>query len=375
MKISTRLCVAAIATVGLIGIGATAANAATDSPQTRGAGSVFVQTDGVAGNAVVAYDRLADGTLRQSGTYPTGGLGIAQGGSVVDHLASQSSLAEDGGTLFAVNGGSNTITAFLRLGDGLVRRQVIGSGGDAPVSIAVHGDRVFVLNARAGGSIQGFIDIGGHLIGVPSWHRALGLNPNATPEFTSTPAEIAFTPDGTKLVISTKGGSSSFDVFTLSLFGPSEQPVVTSVPGAVPFGFQFDAAGRLVASEAGSNSVATFTVAANGALTKVAEQATGQSATCWIVIDGQFVYASNAASGTLSGYQLGQNGSLTALGTAQTDAGTVDAAVSQDGQYLYVQTGAAGNVDEFRVASNGSLQRIGTITVQGAVGGEGIVAN
>ncbi|WP_308465416.1 lactonase family protein [Rathayibacter soli] len=378
MKIATRLCVAAIATASLIGAGATAANAdtvAADAPNARPVGTVLVQTDGLTGNAIVSYDRLPDGTLRQAGTYPTGGLGVALGGSVVDHLASQSSLAADGNAVFAVNGGSNTITSFLQFGDRLIQRQVIGSNGEAPVSIAAHGARVFVLNARGGGSIQGFLNLGGHLISVPAWHRALGLNPNATPEFTSTPAQIAFTPDGSKLVIATKGGTSSFDVFTMNLLGPSQLPVVTSLPGAVPFGFQFDAAGRLVTSEAGTNSVASFTVNSDGSLTKISEQATGQKATCWLVIDGQFVYASNAGSGTLSGYQLGQDGALTALGTTPTDAGTVDAAVSRDGQYLYVQTGAAGNVDEFRVAPNGSLQSIGTVTVPGAVGGEGIVAN
>ena len=39
------------------------------------AGAVFVQTDAVGGNAVAAYARAADGTLRAAGTYQTGGLG------------------------------------------------------------------------------------------------------------------------------------------------------------------------------------------------------------------------------------------------------------------------------------------------------------
>src|SRR5580704_14032365 len=59
------------------------------------AGEVFVQTDALSGNAVVVYDRAADGTLRQAGTYPTGGEGGRLTGSVADHLASQGSLSYD----------------------------------------------------------------------------------------------------------------------------------------------------------------------------------------------------------------------------------------------------------------------------------------
>src|SRR5579862_3857289 len=57
--------------------------------------AVFVQTDNLAGNQVVAYHRAPDGTLTQAGTYATGGLGGQLSGSVVDHLASQGSLTYD----------------------------------------------------------------------------------------------------------------------------------------------------------------------------------------------------------------------------------------------------------------------------------------
>ena len=36
---------------------------------------VFVQTDNLAGNQIVAYDQAANGSLTQAGTYNTGGLG------------------------------------------------------------------------------------------------------------------------------------------------------------------------------------------------------------------------------------------------------------------------------------------------------------
>lgn len=361
--------VAAAAAVATALLGGGAAQAATGQDPV---GAVFVQTDGLAGNAIVAYDRNADGTLTQAGTYATGGLGLQLTGSVVDHLASQGSLAQTGGSLFAVNAGSDTITSFAVRGDRLAKLQTTGSGGDAPVSIATHDRRVFVLNARGGGSIQGYLNVGGILVKVPSWHRGLGLNPAATPEFVTTPGQITFTPDGSKLIVTTKANTNAFEVFSTVGFGLSASPVVTTVPGTVPFGMQFDAAGHLVAVEAGPSAIVTFAVNGDGSLTQLARAATGQAAACWIVVDGAHAYTSNAGSASLSGYRLGAGGSLTALGNTATDKGTVDAATA--GGFLYVQTGATGTVDEFRMNADGSLTPIGSALVPGAVGGEGIVA-
>lgn len=345
-------------------------------PPPRGPeGAVFVQTDNLAGNSVVAYGRESDGTLVEEGTYPTAGLGGQLEGSVVDHTASQGSLALDAQNhlLYAVNAGSNTITVFAVDGDRLQREQVLPSGGEFPVSVTTHGNLVYVLNARGGGSIQGYVQIGGQLNAIGSWNRALGLDPTATPEFTHTPGQIAFTPGGSQLVVTTKGNTSSVDVFGVDGFGrPSTTPVVNSLPGTVPFAVSFDQAGRLQIAEAGTNAVASFTIGAEGILTPVTSVATGQAATCWIVGVGQFEYASNAGSGTVSGYIEGTT--LTPLGNTATHGGTVDAA-SAGGRYLYVQTGAEGIVDEFTVEANGSLTALGSVTVPGSVGGEGIVAS
>ena len=169
-------------------------------------------------------------------------------------LASQGSLALDAQNhlLYAVNAGSNTITVFGVDGDRLQRQQVLPSGGEFPVSVTTHGNLVYVLNARGGGSIQGYVQIGGQLVEVGAWNRTLGLDPTATPEFTHTPGQVAFTPAGSQLVVTTKGNTSSVDVFGVDQFGrPSATPVVNSLPGAVPFAVSFDQAGRLLIAEAG----------------------------------------------------------------------------------------------------------------------------
>jgi 6-phosphogluconolactonase (cycloisomerase 2 family) len=368
---------AGIGGLAAIAAGAFAAPAGAATPA-HAHGTVFVQTDNTKGNAVEAYDRSVDGTLHQAGSYSTGGVGGVLDGSVVDHLASQGSLTYDRahGLLYAVNAGSNTVTVFGVDGDRLHRRQVISSGGTFPVSVAVHGNLVYVLNARDGGSVQGYLRVGGLLLRIPSWHRDLGLNPAQTPEFTSTPGQVTFTPDGSKLIVTTKGNGNDIDVFGVDAFGgPSARPVVTPDPGNVPFAGTFDAHGHLVLSEAGPNAVATFDVRRDGKLDLISRVATGQTATCWILRAGSTVYASNAGSGTLSAFATNGNGGLQSLGNTTTDGGTVDTAVTGNGRYLYAQTGANGIVDEFQVGAHGALTKIGSVTVPGAVGGQGIAAS
>jgi WD40 repeat protein len=342
------------------------------------AGAVFVQTDNTAGNAIAVYDRGRGGTLSPAGTYATGGNGGVLAGSVVDHLASQNSLVYDAdqGELFAVNAGSNTVSAFDVNGDHLHLRQVVSSGGSFPVSITVHGDVLYVLNALSGGTIQGYRLLNGSLAPIPGSSRALGLDPNATPQYVTTPGDIAFTPDGRDLLVTTKDNTNDIDVFSVNAFGlPAATPVVNSEPGDVPFSVAFEGLNQVAVGEAGPNAVATFTLRGNGTLTPNTSVGTGGTATCWLIADGPLLFAGNAGSATENSLLATPFGGLSLTATTNTDGGTVDAATSRDGRYLYVQTGAAGIVDEFHVGFGGSLSEVGSVTVPQAVGGEGIATS
>jgi 6-phosphogluconolactonase (cycloisomerase 2 family) len=346
-------------------------------PPYRSDHPVFVQTDNIAGNQVIAYDQGRDGSLTEVGAYPTEGLGGELEGSVVDHLASQGSLAYDADNhlLYAVNAGSNTVSVFAVFGDRLFLQQVIGSGGSFPVSVAVDHGLVYVLNAEEGGSLQGYRAAFGRLFPIPASTRALGLNPTETPQFTHTPGQVAFSPDGSQVIVTTKGNGSAIDVFGVQAFGRlSPTPVINSEPGTVPFAVTFDQEGNLLVSQAGTNAVTSYVLHDDGTVAPLSTVATGGQATCWVVRSGSVVYASNAGSAGVSSVGIGAGGQLTSLATTETSAGTVDAAVAANGRYLYVQGGAAGTVDEFQVGLQGALTKVGTVTVPGAVGGEGIVA-
>ncbi|MEV8034913.1 beta-propeller fold lactonase family protein [Streptomyces sp. NPDC086182] len=381
MQKITRLAMAVATALTAAAVGTPSVSAAARSGDGHDRGShhaVFVQTDNPAGNQIVAYRRAENGRLTQARTYDTKGLGGVLAGSVADHLASQGSLTYDShhALLYAVNAGSDTVSVFSVDGDRLVLRQVIGSGGRFPVSVAVHGDDVYVLNALDGGSLQGYTLHRGRLHEQAGRHRDLGLDPNATPQFTNTPGQVGFTGDGSQLVVTTKANGSNLLVFNLDRSGtPAHSPVVTNLPGAVPFAFVPNGRHGLFLAEAGTNAVATFTIHRDGTASQEAYAATGQSATCWIVAARSLLYASNAGSSTLSGFRTSDHGRrLTLLGNTPTDPGTVDAATTPDGRFLYVQTGVNGIVDEFEVNHDGSLTPLGSRTVPGGVGGEGIVA-
>jgi DNA-binding beta-propeller fold protein YncE len=359
---------------------ATPALASTAAPAFGSGGAshaVFVQTDNTSGNQVVAYHRASDGTLSPAGTYAAGGLGGVLAGSVVDHLASQGSLSYDPrhALLYAVNAGSDTVSVFAVNGDRLALRQVLSSGGSFPVSVAVHGDLVYVLNALGGGRLAGYRVLGGGLVPIPGSGRALGLDPTASPQYTNTPGQVAFTPDGSQLIVTTKANGNDIDVFGVRFDGGlSAAPVVNSEPGTVPFAISFDLYGHLLIAEAGTNALATFALAPSGTVSLVDAVPTGASATCWVAPAGPFLFASSAGSASESGYSSSFGGQLSLLGAAATDAGTVDASAAAGGRFLYVQTGGSGIVDEFAVGAGASLTEVGAVTVPGAVGGEGIVA-
>src|ERR1700722_11482627 len=165
MRKTTRLGLATGAALGLATlvapVAAGAAGAAGDGGGWNPGGAnhvVFVQTDNTSGNQVVAYDRADNGALTWKHTYATGGLGGVLTGSAVDHLASQGSLTYDqrNNLLYAVNAGSNSVSVFSVWGDQLTLRQVVNSGGSFPVSVAVHGNLVYALNAENGGTVQGY---------------------------------------------------------------------------------------------------------------------------------------------------------------------------------------------------------------------------
>jgi len=332
----------------------------------HGARAVFVQTNDPAGNEIAVYDRAGDGTLTRAGTYATGGLGgIASPGTESDHLASQGSLAltRSHHLLIAVNAGSDTISVFRVHGGRLQLMQVLPSGGQFPASIGASRNLVYVLNSGGTGIVQGFRVEGDGLTPIPGSARSLGLANGDPPNFLTAPGQVGFTPNGQKLLVTTKASGSLIDVFQVGHDGLlSSTPVANPSATPVPFAFTFGPAGRLVSGEAGASSVTTYLIQAAGTLANPQSASDGQTALCWIQRAGRFFYVSNTGSNNLSSFWITPSGQpiLLQAVAAATNPGPIDLTVS--GRFLYAETGVDGTVDEFRIADDGSLVPLGSVT-------------
>src|SRR5262249_30489226 len=111
-----------------------------------GPGVVYVATNAVNGNSVLAFVRSDDGQLTPAGSFSTGGSGTGTG------LGNQGGLilTADNDWLFVVNAGSNEVSAFEVRSDGLKLTDKVPSGGKMPVSVTFDRDVLYVLNAGGG---------------------------------------------------------------------------------------------------------------------------------------------------------------------------------------------------------------------------------
>ena len=371
--------VCAASAVAMVALAASTANPARAARAGNDSfNAVFVQTNDTSGNQVLAYSRDRNGLLSLSGTYATGGLGGVENGAVVDHLASQGSLTYDSRQklLFAVNGGSNSLSVFaVKEHARLQRTEVIPSGGSFPSSVASNGRFVYVLNAGGGGSVSGFVIVGNFLLPLPFSTRSLNLGNTQPPFFLTAPGQVGFSPDGQQLIVTTKGSTNSIDVFGVGRNGElSASPTISPSAAGVPFGFVFSPSGRLVVAEAAGSNLTTYALNGNGTVTDPKPLPDGQAALCWVTAIGNDFYVANAGSNTISHYRSDSAGNLTLEGVVgNTETGAIDLIAASDGRDIYAESGGAGTVDEFGVSADGSLTRLGTITGL-PIGLEGIAA-
>jgi 6-phosphogluconolactonase len=320
---------------------------------------VYVQTNDAERNEVIAFDRSADGRLSLLGTYETGGRGTGK-----PHLASQSSivLSDDGAWLLVTNAGSDELSLFAVEADGLRLAARTASGGTAPTSVAVRGELVYALN-NGTPSIAGFTLAEGDLAPLEGSSRELSRD--------ADPAQIAFNPDGSMLVL-TERGTNSITTFAVDERGHTGEAVTIPSAGATPYGFDF-ANGAIVVTEAfggeiGKASASAYSLAAAGRLEPVsASVANTRSEVCWAVAtpDGRFVYVTNFGDGTISSYAV-RGGTLELMeavagSTGLDKPGIRDEALSRDGRFLYAIDADAQRVFGWSVGDDGNLEPVDAV--------------
>lgn len=327
------------------------------------AGAVYTMTNAAEGNEILIFDRSADGTLEAAGSAATDGLGTGAG------LGNQGGLVLSRGNrmLFAVNAGSNEISVFRVGRRGLRLVQTIPSGGDLPISIAVHHNLLYVLHAAGSGSVTGFrINWFGGLRPIPGSTRPLSGADVAGP------AQASFSPDGRTLVVTEKT-TNMLVTYRVGRWGLLGDPTAHESAGETPFGFAFARRRLLLVSEAfgGAPDASTLSSYAVGrhASVRVLDPAvaTTETAACWVIVtgNGRYAYTTNTGSGTITGFAIGHRGDLDLLDadgvTASTGAGPIDMAFSRSSRFLYALNSGDGSLSIFGVGSDGSLESVGGV--------------
>jgi 6-phosphogluconolactonase len=341
---------------GLVLASAASASAATLPGGGFAHGWVYTSTNSTSGNQVEVFSRNDDGTLALAGTYSTGGTG--NGGSGFSQGAV--TLSPDQRTLLVVDAGSNQVSDFAVLpGGALQLRNVVASGGTDPISVAIRGGLVEVLNAGGTANVAGFRATFAGLAPIAGGSQPLSAGAN-------TPKDVAISPNGSQVAVTEKV-SDTIDTFAVSP-GGALGPAVTS-PSDSPLSFAevFTGSGQLLVADDGANdtsAVSPYWIARSGSLNATqAAVSDGQTAACWITLgrDGD-VFVDNAGSGSISSYRVSPFGQVTFLRTtsAGTGAAPLDNAVSSDGQNLYALVGNQNQLAEFSVGPDAQLTAVGT---------------
>src|SRR5919106_2746707 len=228
---SGKVVVRTVISIGLL-TGIAGISHAQNGGETPQPGAVYVSTNQLANNEIVAYSRAADGTLTPLQTIDTGGLGTQGPTESQDAMV----LSNDNSLLFTVNVGSDDISVF-QVDPGtfeLTFVQRIASGGDRPVSLDVREDLLYVVNSGLRPGISGFtIGENGMLTPIEGSIQPLSFGDdspfgdvtlpctNIFPALeagvicnATQPAEIEFSPDGRFLVVSERL-TNQFSIYTL----------------------------------------------------------------------------------------------------------------------------------------------------------------
>ena len=322
--------------------------------------AIYTMDNAAGGNHVLVFHRADDGQIAGKDVVATDGSGTGSG------LASQGSvlLSHDGHWLFACNAGSDSISVFSIAGGRPHLEARVNSGGHMPVSLTLHRNLLYVLNAGGlvGGkdNISGFFFAQGRLLALPGSTQPLSAD-------NTGPAQVSFSEDGDALMV-TERVTSLIDTFLVGDEGLPTTHKIFQSAGTTPFGFAVGRNDRVFVSEAtgvpNGSSASSYQLTEEGDLEVIsASVPTQQNAACWLTLshDQRYAYTANAASGSISAFTVAADGSLELVapdgvsGVVGAGSHPVDMAVSRDGRFLFVLANGNGTLGWFPIRPHGTL--------------------
>src|SRR5215203_3277062 len=176
---------------------------------TASAGAVYVQTN-AAPNEVIAFRRADDGSLDLIDSVATGGDGDG-----TPHLTSQGSvtLTGDSQYLLVTNAATDDVSIFSVAKDGSIEFRERVHTGSTPRSVAECDGLMVVLNTGEPGLASFRLNAEG-IERVEGGDQALDASD-------ADPAQVAFSPDGSMVVITQRGTNSivTYEVASDGTFG------------------------------------------------------------------------------------------------------------------------------------------------------------
>jgi len=280
--------------------------------------TVYVDANITSGNAILAYEIKADGSLLPVAGSPfaTGGDGFFDSSFKLGPFDVDQEMALANNVLYAVNAGSNTISAFTIAEDGALSAlsgQPFTSGGSTPISLGVHGPFMVAIDSAedpaqaAGDYVPGLTvseilrDGGLHYLSA----TALPVGAQPSQALTTNTGPFVFTaefPGGGTLdafLQQADGKLVMTDSVLLPLEANNTQPL--------PLGLWANpAAPYLYVGFVNTNEVGVYTLSTTGKLQFRNKVANSGVAVCWLRVsaDGRFLYTSNTADESMSVYDL-----------------------------------------------------------------------
>jgi 6-phosphogluconolactonase len=324
-------------------------------------GAVYTLSNDPTANEVIVFRRSSTGGLQRAASVATGGQGSGDG------LGSQGAIvvSDDRHWLYAVNAGSNELSVFFVQGELVYLVDCIPTGGARPISVTVHGGLAYVLhagNTTTPGGITGFRQRSdGTLAPLSSSSRPLSAAAVG-------PAQISFSPSGRALLVTEKG-TNSIDEYRVDDSGRAGAPLVHAATGMTPFGFAITRHGQAIVSDAfggaaGAGAVSSYQLDGVSGLEAVSSAVPDtESAPCWVVLakDDHVAFVSNTASGSVSSYTVGNDGSVALVSggarAGETGQGSkpIDMALTRNDGFLYVLDSGTHKLSAFHVGAGGSL--------------------
>jgi len=176
----------------------------------------------------------------------------------------------------------------------------------------------------------------------------------------NSPFAIALAPSLTALFVD-NNAADSVSGYTVNSDGSLTAGTGTAKTGTMPMGMAIDPAGKfLFVANQGSSSISVFAIS-NASLKEVAGSPfstipagsiipTGPTAVA-VSASGNFLYVSNAFTGTVSAYSIASTGSLTELSTSPYNVGIAPSglALPPGGAFLYVANSGSNNISAFSI--------------------------